>query len=957
MDAVDASGSADDKAWAALPAQIDQLVKQGQYKTALRLAQDLVAWSQNRFREKSTESAQQLIVLADVYRVSGQLIDAELRYKQAVEILSERLGEDDAIISTGLNGWAVCLIEMGDYAAAEPLLRRAMIIDSKSVDEDSDYHSQTLSNLGMLKFYDGKYAEAEPLLRRTLDMRRRTHGEDDLSVADSLNQLAALYQAIKHTRKAEKLFKQALHIRRNHGDPLDVAQSLNNLALCYREANRNAEAEPLYQEALNIYRTQQEEHPLRFARGLSNLAGVYFDLGDYGRAEPLVSQALAIRRTLGDQAWALGPVVNNLATIYHATGRYEAAERLYIEAIAARRRIVGDRHPRMRTALSNLAHMYIAMDRPTDALTLMREVIAIDDRLIANVFPIASENQRLAYVASLQWNLEGILSLICRYFHNSSSVVSEGLDIVLRRKGVVAESMAARRDDLLSGRYPMLEPKMREWRSLRMKLAEETLAGPGRDGVETHRKRLEQLEDDADRLEAELASEMPEMSLEHRLRAADRQHVAQAMTEGSVLVEFVRFAVRDSGGASRSEGSTHYAAFVMEAGRADEVRIVDLGETKPIDDLVLEFREAISTAPTWFTRFMAHVGVRSHHDQGEALRSRIFDPLGLGPGNDRRIFVSPEGTLAWIPFEALPTGSGHLIDHYRISYLSVGRDLLRLGYASPVPAGDAVVVADPNFDLGSSDKTELAATGFPRETQSRDIRSARIHFQRIPATRTEGQQVSQMLGVRPLLWDAAVEGQLKGLRSPRVLHLATHGFFLPNQPDPGVERRTPSGIEWSAEEGARLTGPGMENPLLRSGLALSGANTWLAHRSLPAVAEDGILNSVDVSGLELAGTDLAVLSACETALGTAHVWEGVFGLRRAFTLAGARTLVMSLWKVADRQTTELILDFYQRLLAGEPRAEALRDAQLALKNRYSSPYYWSAFICQGDAGPLRQTQS
>ena len=141
--------------------------------------------------------------------------------------------------------------------------------------------------------------------------------------------------------------------------------------------------------------------------------------------------------------------------------------------------------------------------------------------------------------------------------------------------------------------------------------------------------------------------------------------------------------------------------------------------------------------------------------------------------------------------------------------------------------------------------------------------------------------------------------------------------------------------------------------MLRSGLALAGVNTWLRAGVPPAEAEDGLLTAEDVSGLDLLATELVVLSACETGLGMVHAGEGVFGLRRAFVLAGARTLVMSLWKVPDQQTQELMEEFYRRILDGQPRADALREAQLAMKAKYPDPLYWGAFICQGDPVPLR----
>jgi CHAT domain-containing protein len=199
---------------------------------------------------------------------------------------------------------------------------------------------------------------------------------------------------------------------------------------------------------------------------------------------------------------------------------------------------------------------------------------------------------------------------------------------------------------------------------------------------------------------------------------------------------------------------------------------------------------------------------------------------------------------------------------------------------------------------------------------------------------------------------AALEGRLKaGCRSPQILHLATHGFFLTDQPY-GTARESSGLMNYAAGASGPLSGPAPENPMLRSGLALAGANTWLQAGKPPSEAEDGLLTAEDVTGLDQLATDLVVLSECQTGLGQIHVGEGVFGLRRAFVLAGAKTLVMSLWRVPDAETRELMVDFYRHLLAGEGRAEALRRAQLAMKAKYPDPFYWGAFICQGDPAPL-----
>ena len=288
--------------------------------------------------------------------------------------------------------------------------------------------------------------------------------------------------------------------------------------------------------------------------------------------------------------------------------------------------------------------------------------------------------------------------------------------------------------------------------------------------------------------------------------------------------------------------------------------------------------------------------------------------------------------------------------------------------------------------------------------RSADLELQECHFDRLKGSRAEGQEVAALLGVEPATGMLASESRLKSCRSPRILHLATHGYFLSDQATERERRHAMldaqpwmedailgarrairaqtirdrlnlygmwaplTNPEWFSElneavdqemAGARrqasaagqLADLELENPLLRSGLALAGANVGL-RGAASLLAEDGILTAEDVTGLDLVNTELVVLSACETGLGDVRTGEGVFGLRRAFVLAGAKTLVMSLWKVPDEQTRDLMGDFYRLLLAGRGRAAALREAQVAMKNKYPDPFYWGSFICQGDPSPL-----
>ncbi|HEY9284886.1 MAG TPA: CHAT domain-containing protein, partial [Pyrinomonadaceae bacterium] len=340
----------------------------------------------------------------------------------------------------------------------------------------------------------------------------------------------------------------------------------------------------------------------------------------------------------------------------------------------------------------------------------------------------------------------------------------------------------------------------------------------------------------------------------------------------------------------------------------------------------------------------------------------IMRPVRKELGDTRRLFLSPDGALNLIPFGALvDERERHLVEDYSITYLTSGRDLLRLSAKAESRQG-ALVLADPTFDLGAPRADAAQNTNAPAAQGRRSLDFAGALFSRLPGTEGEARALGATVpGVKVLTGAQASEGALKAVSGPSVLHVATHGFFLPDRPraDVALTRGTVAGD----------AAPAGENPLLRSGLALAGANTGRA-----ADGEDGVLTALEAAGLDLWGTKLVVLSACETGVGQVENGEGVYGLRRALVLAGAESQVMSLWQVSDDATRDLMIDYYKRLQAGEGRTEALRQVQLSMLRSgareaagaqrglagqagqqppptagdRSHPFYWASFIQSGE---------
>jgi CHAT domain-containing protein len=317
------------------------------------------------------------------------------------------------------------------------------------------------------------------------------------------------------------------------------------------------------------------------------------------------------------------------------------------------------------------------------------------------------------------------------------------------------------------------------------------------------------------------------------------------------------------------------------------------------------------------------------------------------------LLISPDGQLNLIPFAALVDERGrYVVGRYSISYLASGRDLLRLQVPRESKGGPLVVAA-PDFGGGgwvkASRLKRQQKDALAGEVKAESARSAveALYFRSLPDAAQEGEALRSLLpGATLLTKRRATKAALSQMRSPRLLHIATHGFFLEDQNLTSDGERGAKALPDDPERALQRLerrGVGIESPLLRSGLALAGANEYKEE-------DNGILTALEVTGLNLWGTKLVTLSACDTGVGEVKNGDGVHGLRRALVLAGAETQVMSLWAVSDPATREMMVSYYRMLQRGQGRGEALRRAQLEIlkKLKWRHPFYWASFIQSGE---------
>jgi tetratricopeptide (TPR) repeat protein len=905
--------------------------------------------------------------LALIYLKLGEYAKAEPLFQRALAIREKSLGPEHPHVADSLNNLANLYTTLSDYAKAEPLYLRALAIREKSLGPEHPDVADSLNNLALIHLHLGDYAKAEPLQQRALAITEKSLGPEHPHVSDSLNNLAIIYKEKGDYAKAEPLYRRALAVREKSLGPEhpDVADSLNNLANLYYQKDDYAKAEPLYLRALAIWeKALGPEHPMGVDL-LNNLAGLYCDRGDYVKAEQLYQRALAIcEKAQGPERPCAARCIYHLAFLYREKGQYAKAEPMFQRALAIMEKALPE-HPNFAAILYDLAVLYAIKGDFAQAITIQSRANSVSERNLAINLGAGSERQKLVYLTLFSKQTEFTLSLHSQALPHDPQALELAFTTLLRRKGRGLEAMADTIGALRRRAAPEDQALFDQLAEARSQLAALTLKELGTGKPETYRARLKQLEDKVDELEAALSARSPDFRAQ--AQPITLTAVQSALPAGGALVEFAVYTPQDPRN-NKNKLPRRYLAYLLTT--QGQPKWTDLGESAPINRAIISWRRALRDPRRTDVKRLARV-----------VDEKVMRPvLALAQpelGEFRRLLIAPDGLLNLVPFAALVDRQGrYLVERYSISYLMSGRDLLRPPVGRP---GDpeAVIVADPDYDAAvdviaaRSQDVGLPPTLFSAwsiklpgvAARSRDVglpsglppsagsnfNQARIYFPPLKGTAGEARALKAILPQATVFTrERATEAALKQLHSPGILHVATHGFFLRDQ-----EIRLISARDLIVEpvQSGKASGQPIENPLLRSGLALAGVNQRMGRADQ---GDDGVLTAYEAAGLDLFGTKLVVLSACDTGVGEVKNGEGVFGLRRALSLAGSETQVMSLWPVSDFGARDLMIEYYKALERGEGRGDGLRRVQLEMLKRKGRrhPFYWASFIQSGEWATL-----
>ncbi|HVO60817.1 MAG TPA: CHAT domain-containing tetratricopeptide repeat protein [Terriglobales bacterium] len=773
----------------------------------------------------------------------------------------------------------------------------------------------------------GPIEQARKLLDRAEQLSAELLEHAPAAAARVLRWEARFRSAARDDATAEDALLSARDLLSHTPSEQDTLSAIEDdlLVIWMRSGKRSAEVDKLLDRVISSERASlQFENP----EDVQHLGTLLTYKKDWGGAEALFRKALEKQKdTIGEWDPRYALTLSNLGSLLRMRGRAAEAAPLLRQAVRTRELEFGASHQSTVRSRIRLALALGSMGQWKEAMEEMRQVMEANELFLGSTAAVTSREQLFHVLAQDRTALDVFITIALNLPNPERATLA--YTAILRRKGLAAEAFAARRLPVLSDRYPEQRTALAELDHISSILSEALISSHrSADDLKEARARKQ-------RLETELAAAIPEMRFEAAWRDADADAIRRGLDEKALLLEYVQFRPFNFRSVATDDDCEmlppRYLGFVVV--RDQEALMVDIGPAAEIDESVAEFGKLLAGEASGLRNFSAGdedegrpraaPAFDALRSVGQRVRSTVWDPLFPEFSSPEHVLVAPDGFLSLLPFDLLPLrGSELLIDTLLISNVGSGRDVLRLKNRSSGPTSQPVIFCAPDFDLvEQTTPTVSSQRDFVRAMNRFGIR----RVSPLPGAEREGRKIRELLpGSQMYAGAAATESAFRSLRSPLALHIATHGFSIQPKDD-------------SAENDA----------MFYSGLLLAGANTALRNTADDS-SGDAILTGEEAATLNLLGTELVVLSACRSGLGRTIPGEGVFGLHRAFSVAGARCVISSLWKIPDAQTTELMTCLYQELLQGGSRASALREAKRRMRMKHSHPFFWGSFLCHGD---------
>jgi CHAT domain-containing protein/Tfp pilus assembly protein PilF len=760
-----------------------------------------------------------------------------------------------------------------------------------------------LNNRAKLDQVLGQYNEADQKFDEATALAKDVFKENNKPLAIILNNKAMLYQSMGRYTEGISLMQEA--IRYSEQAPkkgvvqgkksFDSRRFQANLAVLYQLSGNLPEAEKTYLEIKKVFEGRGQTSNPEYANLLDQLSLLYMQMGKMDVVEKNLKKALEIyKKKMSEESPSYAKALNDLGIFYRMQGQFNEAEQSFIKATDIRAKVLGVSHPDYIKSKEDLGILYWKKGDHVRAYNNFQEAMVTSLDFINRYFPPMSEAEKTKYWDVLQPRFQRFYNFCLEAASTNPAVVQDMYDYHMATKALLLSSTNKIKQAILSSKDPALIKDYISWLDQKETLAR--LYAYSKEELQKQQIDLKALEQEANRLERALSQRSTEFSKGYSTEKKSFRQIASLLNDTEAVIEIVRVHTFDKDFTTDSR----YAALVLKK-----------GSTQP-ELLVLDNGNQLETRYGKYYRNAIQQRVADEYSYDQ-----FWGRIAPAIQGKKTLYLSLDGVYNQINLNTLKKKDGdYIVNRHDIVILGNSRDLISLkSKKAVVPKKNALLLGFP--DYASTEIPPLPGTKVEMDGISKILKTA-------------GYQVTQYAQ------KTATEANLKSIKGPALVHIATHGYFLKDVDSEG------SAFGVNAENAGN-------NPLLRSGLMLANAGHTVSGSVSPNIEsnDNGILTAYEAMNLNLEGTELIILSACETGLGDVKNGEGVYGLQRAFLVAGADALIMSLWKVDDAATQALMTNFYTNWIKVRDKQKAFKQAQLQLMTKHKDPYYWGAFVMMG----------
>ncbi len=823
---------------------------------------------------------------------------------RATKLLMEHNKQTNEIVYLRvLSNLGLIFLTQGKINEAESYIAQSLKESENALGKNSAAYIANLNNYAKLHQFLGKYNEAEKEFNEALKYSDEVFG-GGMQQAIILNNKAMLFQTIGRYDEAIKLMRNA--IEASSRAPKKVLQGKKsfdnrkfeaNLALLYQVSGNYGEAEKSFLEIKKVFENRKQTKNSEYAGLLNQLGILYIQMGKHSQVEDLlISSANVYKKRFGENNIYFAKVVNDLGNFHRLTGGYDKAEKWLNKSFSIRKSLMSPTHPDYIKTQEDLAILYWKTSRIKDAYAIYKDVMDKTIDFVNHYFPPMSEAEKTKFWDVTSPRFQRFYNFAIENNSQINTIAQDVFNYNLATKGLLLNATNRVKETILKSKDEKLILDYLLWIDTKEQLAR--MYAYSKNKLKKQNIDLEELERKANEMEKSISERSSNFSSVFTREEINISNVFNLLDNSEVVVDVLR--VR--GFQQDFTNDVKYVTLILNKGESTpQLVVIDNGQQ--LETRYLKYYQ---------NAIQNKVEDQFSYDQYWAhIEEKII--------GKKKVYFSPDGVYNQININTLrKPGGDYFLNQHDLIILGNSKDLIGL-----------------KTDQSEKQNKDAFLLGFP-DYQTEKVSS-------LPGTMVEINVVSNILKtdgyqIFQYMEKDATEKNIKTLNSPRLVHIATHGYFMKDTESSGG-----SVFGVSTENASN-------NPLLRSGLILAGIGKTLADTATADISsnDNGILTAYEAMNLSLEETELVVLSACQTGLGDIKSGEGVYGLQRAFFVAGADALIMSLWKVNDTATQLLMRNFYKNWISMGDKHKAFREAQIQLMKVYKEPYFWGAFVMIGE---------